>query len=76
MRKDPGLLGAVFERLATLIQDVLDGKLTYQGLLADIGEPSCGGLPDPHEAAPPRDGAKIIVLKEDQPGEHRVALTP
>jgi NAD/NADP transhydrogenase alpha subunit/aspartate/methionine/tyrosine aminotransferase len=76
VRKDPGLLGAVFERLATLIQDVLDGKLTYQGLLADIGEPSCAGLPDPHEAAPPRDGAKIIVLKEDQPGEHRVALTP
>ena len=76
VRKEPGLLGAVFERLATLIQDVLDGKLTYQGLLADIGEPSCAGLPDRHEAAPPRDGAKIIVLKEDQPGEHRVALTP
>ncbi len=75
-RKDPALLAQVFARLAALVQAVLDGKLTYQGLLDGIGEPSCTGLSDPHGAAPPRDAAKIIVLKEDQPGECRVALTP
>ena len=76
VKKDPALLPEVFARLEELVQAVLDGKLTYQGVLAGIGEPSCVGLPDPHDAAPPRDGAKIIVLKEDQPGEDRVALTP
>lgn len=76
MRKDPTLLGQVFDRLAMLVQKVLDGKLTYQGLLDDIDEPSRAGPWDPHDAAPPRDAAKIIVLKEEQPGECRVALTP
>jgi NAD/NADP transhydrogenase alpha subunit len=76
VKKDPDLLAEVFARLEKLVQEVLDGKLTYQGVLAGIGEPSCIGLPDPHDAAPPREGAKIIVLKEDQPGERRVALTP
>ena len=76
VRKDPALLPEVFARLEELVQDVLDGKLTYQSVLADIGEPSCAGGPAPHDAALLRDGAKIIVLKEDQPGEDRVALTP
>ncbi len=76
VRKDPALLPKVFDRLAELVQKVLDGKLTYQGLLDSIDEPSCSGLPGSHDAAPPRDTAKIIVLKEEQPGEHRVALTP
>ena len=76
VKKDPGLLVEVFARLEKLVQEVLDGKLTYQGVLAGIGEPSCIGLPDPHDAAPPRAGAKIIVLQEDQAGERRVALTP
>ena len=75
VRKDPALLPGVFDRLAKLVQEVLDGKLTYQGVLDDIGEPSRVGLSDPHDAAPWK-GAKIIVLKEDQPGERRVALTP
>jgi NAD/NADP transhydrogenase alpha subunit/aspartate/methionine/tyrosine aminotransferase len=76
MRKDPALLPQVFARLAALVQAVLDGKLTYQSVLAGIAEPSCAGLSDPHDAVQPRGAAKIIVLKEDQPGEHRVALTP
>ena len=76
VEKNSALLPDVFARLEDLVQEVLDGELTYQGLLADIGEPSCADLPDPHDAAPPRDGAKIIVLKENQPGENRVALTP
>ena len=76
VKKDPALLAEVFTRLEALVQDVLDGELTYQGLLGDIGEASHGGLPEPHDAVPPREGAKVIVLKEDQPGEHRVALTP
>ena len=76
VRKDPTLLGQVFDRLAKLVQKVLDGKLTYQGLLDDIDEPSRVGPWDPHDAASPRDAAKIIVLKEEQPGECRVALTP
>ena len=76
VRKDPALLHQVFDRLAKLVRKVLDGQLTYQGLLDSIDEPSCRGLPSPHDAAPSRDAAKIIVLKEEQPGEHRVALTP
>ena len=76
VRKDPALLAQVFARLAALVQAVLDGKLTYQGLLGSIDDPSCVGISDPHGAAPPRDAAKIIVLTEDQPGERRVALTP
>ncbi len=76
VRKDPALLDQVFDRLAKLLQKVLGGKLTYQGLLDDIGEPSCVGRCDPHDVAPPRDAAKVIVLKEEQPGECRVALTP
>jgi NAD/NADP transhydrogenase alpha subunit len=76
VKKDPDLLPQVFDRLAALVRAVLGGKLTYQGLLDSIDEPSCIGLPCPHDAAPPRDAAKIIVLKEDQPDEHRVALTP
>ena len=74
--KDPALLPQVFARLEELVQAVLDGKRTYQGVLAEIGEPSPIGLPDPRDAAPPPDGAKVVVLKEDQPGEDRVALTP
>lgn len=74
VRKDPALLAQVFDRLEKLVQEVLDGKLTYQGVLDDIDEPSCTGLSDRHGAAS-RDDAKIIVLKEDQPGEHLVALT-
>jgi NAD/NADP transhydrogenase alpha subunit/aspartate/methionine/tyrosine aminotransferase len=77
VKKDPALLEKVFDRLATLVQDVLDGKVTYRQLLADIGEPAQADLSGP---ADPRDernaSAKIVVLKEDQPGEHRVALTP
>ena len=77
VKKDPALLHEVFDRLATLVQDVLDGKVTYSGMLASIGEPAQAGLSG---LADPRDGhyagAKIVVLKEDQPGEHRVALTP
>jgi NAD/NADP transhydrogenase alpha subunit/aspartate/methionine/tyrosine aminotransferase len=90
--KDPTLLAEVFARLAELVQTVLDGKLTYQRVLGDIGDPpyvtpsnppytgSSGRSPrgnpsNPHDVAS-RDHAKIIVLKEDQPGEHRVALTP
>lgn len=76
VKKDPGLLAEVFARLEKLVQEVLAGELTYQGVLASIGEPSRIGLPAPHDAAPSQDGAKIIVLKEDQPGERRVALTP
>jgi NAD/NADP transhydrogenase alpha subunit/aspartate/methionine/tyrosine aminotransferase len=77
VKKDPALLYDVFDRLANLVQDVLDGKLTYRGLLANIGEPAQAdlwGLADPgdeHDAS-----AKIVVLREDQPGEYRVALTP
>ena len=41
VKKDPALLAEVFDRLAALVQEVLDGKLTYQGVLNDIGEPSC-----------------------------------
>jgi NAD/NADP transhydrogenase alpha subunit/aspartate/methionine/tyrosine aminotransferase len=77
VKKDPVLLDKVFDRLATLVQDVLDGKLTYQRILADIGEAApagLSGLADPHDGDPA--GAKIVVLKEDQPGEWRVALTP
>ena len=74
--KDPALLADVFARLEGLVQDVLDGKLTYQGVLEDAGEPSDAGPPESRDAAPPQKGAKVIVLKEDQPGEHRVALTP
>jgi NAD/NADP transhydrogenase alpha subunit/aspartate/methionine/tyrosine aminotransferase len=76
VNKDPALLAEVFDRLEALIQDVLASKLTYRSLLEDIGEASPGGLPDPHDAVLPREGVKVIVLKEDQPGEHRVALTP
>jgi NAD/NADP transhydrogenase alpha subunit/aspartate/methionine/tyrosine aminotransferase len=76
VKKDPALLTEVFTRLEALVQDVLADELTYQGLLEDIGEASQGGLPEPHDAVPPREGAKVIVLKEDQPGEQRVALTP
>jgi NAD/NADP transhydrogenase alpha subunit/aspartate/methionine/tyrosine aminotransferase len=75
VKKDPALLVEVFDRLATLVQEVLDGKLTYQGVLDAIGEPSCAGLSHPHYGGS-QHHAKIIVLKEDQPGEHRVALTP
>ena len=74
--KDPALLQQVFDRLAKLVRQVLDGQLTYQGLLDRIDQPSCRGLPGSRAAAPPRDAAKIIVLREEQPGEHRVALTP
>ncbi len=77
VKKDSALLHEVFDRLGTLVQDVLDGKVTYRGMLASIGEPAEVG---PSGLADPRDGhyanAKIIVLKEDQPGENRVALTP
>ena len=76
VRKDPALLPQVFDRLAKLLREVLDGQLTYQGLLDRIDEPSCRGLPGSRDVAPPRHAAKIIVLKEEQPGEHRVALTP
>ena len=76
VRKDPALLAQVFARLAALVQAVLDGKLTYQGLLDGIDEPSCVGLSGTYDAALPRDAAKIIMLKEDQPGERRVTLTP
>ncbi len=84
VRKDPALLAEVFARLAALVQAVLDGKLTYQRVLDDIGEPSYVSLSNPHDTAARddakiialRDDAKVIVLKEDQPGEHRVALTP
>jgi NAD/NADP transhydrogenase alpha subunit/aspartate/methionine/tyrosine aminotransferase len=77
VEKDPALLDKVFDRLATLVQDILDGKVTYQRILANIGEPAQADLTgladrhDEHEAS-----AKIVVLEEDQPGEHRVALTP
>ena len=86
-RKDPTLLAEVFTRLAVLVQAVLDGELTYQRVAGDIGDPpsnppyasSSGSRflspSDPHDAGS-GDHAKIIVLKEDQPGEHRVALTP
>jgi NAD/NADP transhydrogenase alpha subunit/aspartate/methionine/tyrosine aminotransferase len=90
-REDPTLLAEVFTRLAVLVQAVLDGKLTYQRIAGDIGDPpyvttsnppyvsSSGSRylspSDPHHAGS-GDHAKIIVLKEDQPGEHRVALTP
>jgi NAD/NADP transhydrogenase alpha subunit/aspartate/methionine/tyrosine aminotransferase len=77
VKKDPALLREVFDRLAALVQDILDGKVTYRGILASIGEPAEAGLSG---LADPRDkryaSAKIVVLKEDQPGEHRVALTP
>lgn len=76
VRKDPALLAQVFARLAALVQAVLDGKLTYQGLLDSIGEPSFASLSGTHDAAPHRDTVKIIVRKKDQPGERRVALTP
>jgi NAD/NADP transhydrogenase alpha subunit/aspartate/methionine/tyrosine aminotransferase len=77
VKKDPALLHKVFDRLATLVQDVLDGKVTYRGILADIGEPAQAdhaSFSDPHDEH--YASAKIVVLKEDQPGEHRVALTP
>jgi NAD/NADP transhydrogenase alpha subunit/aspartate/methionine/tyrosine aminotransferase len=76
VEKDPALMAEVFARLEGLVQDVLDGKLTYQGLLEDAGEPSDARPPESRDAVPRQDGAKVIVLKEDQPGEHRVALTP
>lgn len=74
--KDPALLAEVFTRLETLVQAVLDGELTYQSVLEDFGEPSDAGPPESHDAAPTQEGAKVIVLKEDQPSECRVALTP
>jgi NAD/NADP transhydrogenase alpha subunit/aspartate/methionine/tyrosine aminotransferase len=76
VRKDPALLPQVFARLAALVKAVLDGKLTYQGVLASIDEPSRISISGPHDPVAPGYAAKIIVLKEDQPGEHRVALTP
>lgn len=75
VRKDPNLLHEVFERLAALVQEVLDGKLTYQGVLDAIAEPSCAGPSHPHHQES-QHRAKIIVLKENRPGERRVALTP
>jgi NAD/NADP transhydrogenase alpha subunit/aspartate/methionine/tyrosine aminotransferase len=77
VKKDPTLLDEVFHRLSALVQDILDGKVTYQRMLADIGElaqADLSGLADPHVGH--NASAKIVVLKEDQPGEHRVALTP
>jgi NAD/NADP transhydrogenase alpha subunit/aspartate/methionine/tyrosine aminotransferase len=76
VRKDPALLPQVFARLTALVQAVLDGKLTYQGVLASIDEPSRISISGPLDAVVPGSAAKVIVLKEDQPGEHRVALTP
>jgi NAD/NADP transhydrogenase alpha subunit/aspartate/methionine/tyrosine aminotransferase len=77
VKKDPALLGKVFDRLATLVQDILDGKITYRGILAAIGE-SAQASPSALEDSPgERDASvKVAVLKEDQPAEHRVALTP
>ena len=76
VRKDPALLAEVFARLEALVQAVLDGELTYRGVMDGIGEPSHVGPSEPHDAASRREGTKVIVLKEDQPGEDRVALTP
>ncbi len=77
VKKDPALLDEVFDRLAALVQGILDDKVTYRGMLGDIGEPvqaGLSGLEDPPGEGNP--GVKVAVLKEDQPGEHRVALTP
>ena len=77
VKKDPTLLDKVFDRLATLVQAILDGKVTYRRTLASIGEPlqaDLSGVADPR--AERSACTKIVVLKEDQPGEHRVALTP
>ena len=77
VNKDPALLDKVFDRLATLVQDILDGKMTYRGILADIGESAQASLSGSEDS--PGDcnaSVKVAVLKEDQPGEHRVALTP
>ena len=75
VKKDPTLLAEVFARLAALVQAVLDGELTYQGVLGRIDESSRNGRSYHHDA-PRGDDAKIIVLEERQPGECRVALTP
>jgi NAD(P) transhydrogenase subunit alpha len=77
VKKDPALLEKVFDRLATLVQEILDGKVTYRRMLAGIGQPdqaSLCGLDD--RQAESDASAKIVVLTEDRPGEHRVALTP
>lgn len=77
VKKDPALLERVFERLAALVQGILDGEVTYRRLLARIGEPvppGSSGLADSPGGR--RASAKIVVLTEEQPGEHRVALTP
>ncbi len=47
VRKDPALLAQVFARLAALVQAVLDGKLTYRGLLDGIEDPTCVGCSGP-----------------------------
>jgi NAD/NADP transhydrogenase alpha subunit/aspartate/methionine/tyrosine aminotransferase len=77
VKKDPALLDTVFDRLATLVQEALDGKVTYRRILASIHEPAEANLSGLADPSGEQDGsAKIVVLKEDQPGEDRVALTP
>jgi NAD/NADP transhydrogenase alpha subunit/aspartate/methionine/tyrosine aminotransferase len=77
VNKDPALLDKVFDRLATLAQDILDGTMTYRAILAEVGESAQASLPGPEDSPGGRNaGVKVVVLKEDQPGENRVALTP
>jgi NAD/NADP transhydrogenase alpha subunit/aspartate/methionine/tyrosine aminotransferase len=80
--KDPTLLAEVFARLAGLVGDVLGGGLTYQEASARIDEPGSVSVADFHDAVPEGSAAvcvnstKIVVLRESQSGERRVALTP
>jgi NAD/NADP transhydrogenase alpha subunit/aspartate/methionine/tyrosine aminotransferase len=73
--KDPGLLDELFMRLERLMSEVVYDGVTYQRVLARIGESTVVGVAD-FPRASSKVSRKITILKEDTPGEHRVALTP
>ena len=75
-KKDPALLGALFDRIERFVHEILNHGLTYPKALARIGVDSTIGVAQFWEKTRSAPLGKVAVLAETYRGEKRVSITP